>query len=94
MANGTQQVQAQGVALGSWAGHVLYLVLRTLSSRRVSPSFSRVRAASLLTFRLIDSALRIIVTATVQGILSCLTAAFWGSVRPPLPRIRWPCLVG
>ncbi len=32
----------------------------------------------------------LLVTATVQGILSCLTAAFWGSVRllPP------PCLIG
>lgn len=29
-----------------------------------------------------------IVTSTVQGILSCLTAAFWGSVRPSTPNIH------
>lgn len=53
-------------------------------------SFSRVRAYAYASHLCLTES--ILVTATVQGILSCLTVTFWGSVRAPItpPTLRTP----
>ena len=57
--------------------------------RQASYEYVLLCASSLHLLCLIHYFRTTIVTSTVQGILSCLTAAFWGSVRPPTPNIHY-----
>ena len=82
--NGAQKMAARHQVHGLWARLGLYRVLQTPLFKRKSQSFSPVRSTLSCLAHALCLTKSVLVMATVPGLLSCLTAAFWGSVRSPI----------